>query len=130
LSVDKPVATQSQRLDQWLWFARFVKSRSLAARLIAAGVVTLNGSAVRKANQAVRIGDKIAVPQGGFCRTVHVMALGIRRGPAAEARLLYHEPAGPVRLVPPEPEWVPLLADGPGEEEGEGGRSGALPGSG
>jgi ribosome-associated heat shock protein Hsp15 len=118
---------ESRRLDQWLWFARFVKSRSLAARLVAAGAVTLNGSAVRKANQTVRIGDRIAVPQSGFCRTVQVAALGSRRGPYAEARRLYHELAAPVRLVRTEPEWAPLLANGPADAEGEGGRPGAFP---
>jgi ribosome-associated heat shock protein Hsp15 len=127
MSVAEPVATEHRRLDRWLWFARFVKSRALAARLIAAGAVTLNGVAVRKANQAVRVGDRIAVPQGGFRRTVRVVALGVRRGPAAEARLLYQETAAPVRLVPPAQEWLPLLAEAvPGEEEGKS-QLGALP---
>jgi ribosome-associated heat shock protein Hsp15 len=127
MSVAEPVAIEHRRLDRWLWFARFVKSRSLAARLIAAGAVTLNGVAVRKANQAVRVGDRVSVPQGGFRRTVRVVALGARRGPAAEARLLYQETAAPVRFVPPAPDWVPLLAEEvPGEEEGES-RLGALP---
>ena len=81
----------SRRLDQWLWFARFVKSRSLAARLCAAGAVAVNGIAVTKANHLIRAGDTIAVPQGAFRRTVRVLALGARRGPAAEARGLYEE---------------------------------------
>jgi ribosome-associated heat shock protein Hsp15 len=97
------------RLDQWLWFARFAKSRSLAARLCAAGAVTLNGAAVGKANQAVRVGDVVAAPQGGWQRTVRVVALGARRGPAAEARLLFEELAPARRLSDLRPEWVPLL---------------------
>ncbi len=117
------VATEHRRLDRWLWFARFVKTRSLAARLIAAGAVTLNGVAARKANQAVRVGDRIVVPQGGFRRTVCVVALGTRRGPSAEARRLYQEAAAPVRLAPPTPDWVPLLLDEVPDEEG---RPGAL----
>jgi ribosome-associated heat shock protein Hsp15 len=106
----------SRRLDQWLWFARFVKSRSVASRLCAAGAVAVNGLAVGKANHAVRIGDAIAIPQGGFCRTVRVLALGARRGPATEARLLYEETATPVRLSELAPAWTPLLAeDEPGD---------------
>ncbi len=97
------------RLDQWLWFARFAKSRSLAARLCAAGAVTLNGAAVGKANQAVRVGDIVMLPQGGWQRTVRVAALGARRGPAAEARLLYEELAPALRLRDLRPEWLPLL---------------------
>jgi ribosome-associated heat shock protein Hsp15 len=101
----------SRRLDQWLWFARFVKSRSLAARLCAGGAVSVNGVTANKANHMVRIGDAIAVPQGPYCRTVRVLALGTRRGPAPEARGLYEETAAPVRLSELAPAWTPLLAD-------------------
>jgi ribosome-associated heat shock protein Hsp15 len=101
-----------RRLDQWLWFARLVKSRSLAGRLCATGAVSLNGVAAHKANHMVRIGDAIAAPQGGFRRTLRVLALGSRRGPAAEARLLYEEAAAPVRLSELAEPWVPLLVDG------------------
>lgn len=104
-------APSSRRLDQWLWFARFVKSRSRAARLCAAGAVTINGAIVKKANQLVRIGDTVAAPQGAFRRTVRVLAVGMRRGPAAEARLLYEETALPVHYSRLDPAWDPLLLD-------------------
>jgi ribosome-associated heat shock protein Hsp15 len=97
------------RLDQWLWFARFVKSRSLAARLCAAGAVTINGSTVTKPNQAVRVGDIVIVSQSGWRRTVRVCGLGVRRGPASEARLLYEEQAAPLRLSAVPSDWIPLL---------------------
>jgi ribosome-associated heat shock protein Hsp15 len=106
------------RLDQWLWFARFVKSRSLAARLCAAGAVTINGGAVTKPNHTVRVGDVVILPQGGWQRTVRVLALGMRRGPASEARLLYGEAAAALRLSTVPSEWVPLLD--PGETENMG----------
>jgi ribosome-associated heat shock protein Hsp15 len=99
------------RLDQWLWFARFAKSRSLAARLCAAGAVTVNGSAVKKANHGLRVGDIVIVPQGGWQKTVRVLALGQRRGPAAEAQTLYEVAAATVRLRDLAPAWVPLLAE-------------------
>jgi len=102
-------APASRRLDQWLWFARLAKSRSLAARLCTAGAVTINGVSMRKANHTVRIGDVIAVPQGPFRRTVRVRALGMRRGPTAEARLLYEETAAPVRLSELAAAWIPML---------------------
>ena len=97
------------RLDQWLWFARFVKSRSLAARLCAASAVTINGSTVTKPNQAVRVGDIVIVSQSGWRRTVRVCGLGVRRGPASEARLLYEEQAAPLRLSAVPSDWIPLL---------------------
>ena len=102
------VERDKARIDQWLWFARLAKTRSLAGKLCAASAVSINGTAVVKANQAVRVGDIIAVPQGGWRRTVRVLALGIRRGPAVEARLLYEETAEPARLAE-NAIWEPLL---------------------
>jgi len=96
------------RLDQWLWFARLAKSRSLAARLCAAGAVAINGATVSKPNQTVRVGDFVVVPQGAFQRTVRVSALGLRRGPASEARALYEETEATL-LRDMAPIWVPLL---------------------
>jgi ribosome-associated heat shock protein Hsp15 len=103
----------SRRLDQWLWFARFAKSRSLAARLCAAGAVAVNGTVVSKPSHAVRVGDAVALPQGRLRRTVRVRDLGARRGPPREARLLYDEAAAPVPLSATVPAWTPLLEDGP-----------------
>lgn len=98
----------SRRLDQWLWFARFVKSRSLAARLCAAGAVVVNGSAVAKANHCVRPGDVVTLPQGPWQRTVEVVALGARRGPANEAKTLFRETARVCR-ADLAPGWEPML---------------------
>ena len=110
MDMTEGVERTKARLDQWLWFARFVKSRSLAARLCAAGAVTVNGSPVKKANHPIRMGDIVVLPQGGWQRTVRVLALGIRRGPAPEARLLYEEAAISTRLADLAPAWMPLLA--------------------
>ncbi len=103
----------SLRLDKWLWFARLTKSRSLAARLCEAGAVTIAGRAMPKPRHPVRVGDIVTLPQGRVIRTVHVAALGNRRGPASEARQLYLEPNPPQRLA--QEAWTLLL----GEEEGE-----------
>lgn len=84
------------RLDVWLWRSRFFKTRSLAARAVEGGAVRLvRGGAsklVAKPAEAVGPGDVlvVAVPRG--LRTVEIAALGERRGPASEARLLYIEP--------------------------------------
>lgn len=105
------------RLDQWLWFARFVKTRSLGARLCAAGAVAINGFPVRKPNQRVRVGDVVVLPQGNLQLTVRVLALGSRRGPAAEARTFYEETAPATRLRDAAPAWRPLLPeDGPSDQ--------------
>jgi ribosome-associated heat shock protein Hsp15 len=102
----------SRRLDQWLWFARIAKSRSLAARLCADGAVAVNGGSAAKAKQAVRIGDTIAVAHGPFRRRLRVLTLGVRRGPPVEAGRMYEEIEPPVRLSQVDPDWVSLLDDG------------------
>jgi ribosome-associated heat shock protein Hsp15 len=117
LIVDRATGTPTRRLDQWLWFARLAKSRSLAGRLCAEGAVSVNQAAARKSNHSIRVGDIVIVPQGPFRRTVRVLALGTRRGPATEARQLYEESAAPVHLSKSILEWTPLLAD-PESESG------------
>ncbi len=108
---DASPEVSGRRLDQWLWFARLVKSRSRAARLCTAGEITVNEVTIKKANHMVRIGDTIAVSQGGFYRAVRLLGLGQRRGPAAEARQLYEEIGVPTRLSEFTPVWQPLLMD-------------------
>jgi ribosome-associated heat shock protein Hsp15 len=101
----------SLRIDKWLWHARLAKTRSLAARLCAAGLVELGGRVVTRPHQAVRIGVQIALVQGRNRRRVEVLALGTRRGPATEAQGLYRETAPPEALSRIPDDWEPLLAD-------------------
>jgi len=104
----------SLRLDKWLWFARFAKTRSVAAKLCASGLVAVGGVVATKSHHAVRVGDVISVPQGRALRRITVRALGERRGPPAEARLLYEEVAPPVPLRELErAAWTPLLQEEP-----------------
>jgi ribosome-associated heat shock protein Hsp15 len=102
-------AGPSLRIDKWLWFARLAKTRSLAARLCEAGLISVAGAPAVKPHHAVRIGDRVSVAQGRARRQLVVAALGQRRGPAAEARLLYTEPDPPLPLERIEPAWQPLL---------------------
>lgn len=101
----------SLRLDKWLWHARLAKTRSLAARLCVAGLVELGGHVVTKPHQAVRVGARITLVQGRNRRRVEVLALGTRRGPAAEAQALYLETVPPEALSRIPDDWEPLLAD-------------------
>jgi ribosome-associated heat shock protein Hsp15 len=78
-----------QRLDKWLWFARFAKTRTLAAKLVTSGFVRLNGQRTDNAAKAVAIGDVITIALPRTALVVRVEALGERRGPAPEARQLY-----------------------------------------
>lgn len=89
-------ADLSVRLDKWLWFARFFKTRSLAARTVTQGGVRVNGTRVSKPSAAVRSGDLLTFSQGDRTRVVLVLAAGTRRGPAPEAAALYEDRSPPV----------------------------------
>ena len=84
-------APKSIRIDKWLWQARFFKTRGLAASAVSAGAVRVNSTRVTKPAAPVRPGDGISFVQGNQVRVIRVRALGARRGPAPEARLLYHD---------------------------------------
>jgi ribosome-associated heat shock protein Hsp15 len=84
-----PAAAQKLRLDKWLWQARFFKSRTLAAEVIAEGHVRVNGTRISRPGREVSAGDTLTFPQGARIRVVRITALGQRRGPATEAQGLY-----------------------------------------
>lgn len=78
------------RLDKWLWAARFYKTRGLAAEAIAGGKVQVNGDRVKRA-KLLQEGDEVRIRQGPYEHRVVVRALAERRGPAAQAAMLYAE---------------------------------------
>jgi ribosome-associated heat shock protein Hsp15 len=84
-----------QRIDKWLWFARMVKTRTLAAALVSQGQVRLNKVKVAKPAQEVGPGDVITLAAHGRVRVIKVLAIGTRRGPASEAQTLYEDMADP-----------------------------------
>ena len=79
-----------QRIDKWLWAARFFKTRALAAGEIGHGRVSVNGL-VAKASRELKVGDRVAMRQAGLERTVDVLGLSHVRGPAPVAQTLYAE---------------------------------------
>lgn len=81
---------ERQRIDKWLWAARFFKTRALAALEVGRGRVQVGGSAVKPARE-IKPGDVILLRQEQITRTVVVKALSALRGPAPVARLLYEE---------------------------------------
>ena len=83
------------RLDKWLWFARFFKTRSLSAARVAAGDVRVNGVRVTKRATTISPGDVLTFAIGDHVRVIEVVALGARRGPAPEAQALYNDQSLP-----------------------------------
>ena len=85
-----PAGPEGLRIDLWLWYARFFKSRSLAQAAVEGGHVQVNGGRV-KASRPVRVGDRLRITRERERWEVEVTWLPERRGPASEARLAYAE---------------------------------------
>ena len=93
--------TGKVRIDKWLWFARFFKTRTLAGKIADGGKIRINGDIIKKSSHGVRVGDILTFPTGDaknpIIRVIEVVALGEKRESAPKAQLLYTD------LSPPEP---------------------------
>ena len=89
------LSCDSLRVDRWLWFTRFYKTRSAASAAVQGGHVRVNG-APAKTSLRVAIGDEIRVVRRQLTWEVRVLAIPTRRGPASEARACYEESAASV----------------------------------
>jgi ribosome-associated heat shock protein Hsp15 len=77
------------RLDKWLFHARFYRTRVLAQEAACRGKVRLNGTRVEKPSQMVRPGDVLTLGRGGQILAIRILGLAGRRGPAPSAQALY-----------------------------------------
>ena len=97
------------RIDKWLWYARFFKTRGIAAKLVAGGHVRVNSDKISKPAHSVGAGDTLTFPQGRLIRVVRLLDTGTRRGPAPEAQALYDDLTPEQKIVPP-----PVKTEGKG----------------
>jgi ribosome-associated heat shock protein Hsp15 len=124
---ETPATGDTQRIDKWLWFARLIKTRTLASELVASGKIRLKRTRVDKPSHVVRVGDVLTVTLNRRVRLLKVTGLGLRRGPSAAARSLYEELTAPAD--PPKPLAQSTLQI-PSLQQGETGPGRRLPGSG
>jgi len=106
-----------QRVDRWLFFARVTKSRTLAARLASAGHVRINREKISQPSEMVRPGDVLTIALDRRVLVYRVLAPGTRRGPAAEARLLYEDLSPPPAPRQPEVGMRPAGSGRPTKKE-------------
>jgi len=78
------------RIDRFLWFTRFFKTRTLAGKAVTGGHVRVNGERARPGTR-VAPGDRVEVVRDRLTWLFDVLAIPERRGPAAEARACYRE---------------------------------------
>ena len=85
------------RVDKWLWYARFFKTRSLATKFVSSGKLRIDGYVVSKPHRQIQKGQVLTFPLGNNIRIIQIANFGGRRGPATEAQTLYED------LAPPAP---------------------------
>ena len=85
------------RIDKWLWYARFFKTRGLSAKLVGSGKLRVNSEPVAKPAYQIKPGDVLTFPQEKDIRVIRIDALGERRGPATEAATLYTDLSPPAK---------------------------------
>lgn len=99
---------ESQRVDQWLWRARFFKTRTLAAKFVSSGNLRITRkdetTRVDKPSANIRPGDTLVFTRNDRLRIIIVEACAARRGPANEAQTLYEDQSPP---PPPKSERSP-----------------------
>jgi ribosome-associated heat shock protein Hsp15 len=79
----------SIRIDKWLFYARFYKTRTLAADIVTNGRIRLNSRTITKPAVNVRVDDVLTIPMNKTVLVIRVLDLGQRRGSASEAQKLY-----------------------------------------
>lgn len=80
-----------QRLDKWLWYARIIKTRTLAQKLVEAGNVRLDATRITQPAHKISVGNVLTVTYAERLLVLKVLDTGTRRGPAPEAQALYED---------------------------------------
>jgi ribosome-associated heat shock protein Hsp15 len=92
---------EAQRIDKWLWHARFARTRSAAQDLARSGHVRVNRDKVREASRLVRPGDVLTLSLRRGVRVIRIVAIAERRDSFKDAQLLYEEEDSPANFGVP-----------------------------
>lgn len=108
----------TQRIDKWLWHARFFKTRTLASKQCRNRKVRIDGTIQTKPSAYVLPGMVLTFSTARAIRVIKILALSTRRGPATEAQALYED------LRPPEqkPKIEQKIETSPANREAGSGR--------
>ncbi len=79
------------RLDKWLWFARVVKTRTLAQKLVRSHKIRLNKLKISNPAKTVAPGDVLTITLERQIKVLEITACANRRGPYSFAATLYKD---------------------------------------
>ncbi|MCP4072458.1 MAG: RNA-binding S4 domain-containing protein [Hyphomicrobiales bacterium] len=85
------MSDKSIRLDKWLWFARVVKSRTLAQKIIRSGKIRVNREKIVNPAKLIIIEDVLTITLERRILVLKVLEYGNRRGPYVEAKKMYQD---------------------------------------
>ena len=88
-------AARKERLDKFLFFARALKSRTLAQKFIESGLVRVNSERTDRSDHKVGAGDVLTMTLHNRITVWRILDCGVRRGPAPEAQALYEDLSPP-----------------------------------
>ena len=91
-------STQSQRIDKWLWHARFFKTRSLAQKQVVTGKIRVDREKISSPSRKILIGNVLTITRERDIKIIEVLGIADKRGPYSQAQLLYND------MSPPKPE--------------------------
>lgn len=111
---------EKQRIDKWLWHARFFRTRTLAAKTIEGGHCRVNRQRISKSGHGVRAGDVLTFTQGNDVRVIEIVDLAEKRGSAPIAQKLYTDLDPPKRKARTDLSTDPVRAPVPTREKGDG----------
>jgi len=92
----RPTERICLRIDRWLFYSRFFKTRVLSTAAVSGGHVKINGERATPGGR-VKLGDKVDLVRDRLPYSLEVLEIPGRRGPAAEARRCYVEDAETIR---------------------------------
>ena len=77
------------RIDKWLFFARFFKTRNRVIKAIEKNYIFLNGELVKKQAQIVKIGDTIIIKSSKQLLQIKVCNFAVKRQSYEIAKEMY-----------------------------------------
>ncbi|MEO0327024.1 MAG: RNA-binding S4 domain-containing protein [Pseudomonadota bacterium] len=86
----------TQRIDKWLWHARFARTRSMAQKLIKGGNVRIDRRKVSSNSQTVCRENVLTITLPREVKVVRILGLSERRSSFPQAQLLYEDLTEPV----------------------------------
>ena len=79
------------RLDLYLYYIRFLKSRNLATKFISASRIRISGHVTQKPHKLVSIDDVLTMTINDRVKILKIINIPYRRGPFLESKLYYED---------------------------------------